>query len=324
MITARLLPLIASIPSPGTDRIQLGPLTFRFYGLMIALGVLAAVEISRRRWAARGGHPDDIIEVAKWAVPAGLIGTRIYHVATDWKSYRGDWGRAFEIWNGGLGIPGGLALGVLVGAIYVKRQGWDVGKMIDAAIPSIPVAQAIGRLGNWFNQEIYGRPTDVPWALEIDEVHRTTEFKDFTTFHPVFLYEALWNLGLAWFLIKIDARKVLKKGQILPLWIVGYGVGRFIVEGMRTDAASLVLGIRINHWISAAAVLFGGLWFWALGRRNVGVEDPHDLDELELGVGDDADDSLDLDDNFGAGENDAGSTSDAQHAADTELVDDEN
>lgn len=288
MITARLLPLLASIPSPGSDRIELGPLTFRFYGLMIALGVLAAVEISRRRWGAKGGDPDDVIEVAKWAVPAGLIGTRVYHVATDWKSYRGDWGRAFEIWNGGLGIPGGLAAGVLVGVIFVRRQGWDVSKMIDAAIPSIPVAQAIGRIGNWFNQEIFGRPTDVPWALEIEERFRPSEFADSPTFHPVFLYEALWNLGLAWFLIKMDARKVLRKGQILPLWIVGYGVGRFIVEGMRTDAASLVLGIRINHWISGLAVLVGGLWFFWLGRRPEGIEDPHDLDELELDLSDES------------------------------------
>ncbi len=273
---------MASIPSPGSDRIELGPLTFRFYGLMIALGVLAAVEISRRRWAERGGDADDIIEVAKWAVPAGLIGTRIYHVATDWKSYRGDWLRAFEIWNGGLGIPGGLALGVLVGVIFVRRQGWDVQNMIDAIIPSIPVAQAIGRVGNWFNQEIYGRPTDVPWALEISEEHRLRGLEEFATFHPVFLYEALWNLALAWFLIRIDARKILRKGQILPLWIIGYGVGRFIVEGMRTDAASLIWDIRINHWISGLAVLVGGIWFYLLGRRPVPVEDPHDLDELEL------------------------------------------
>ncbi len=286
MITAKLLPLVASIPSPGSDRIEVGPLTFRFYGLMIALGVLAAVEISRRRWEAKGGDPDDIIELAKWAVPAGLIGTRIYHVATDWKSYRGDWGRAFEIWNGGLGIPGGLAAGVLVGWLFARHQGWDVPKLIDAVIPSIPVAQAIGRVGNWFNQEIYGRPTDVPWALEIDEVHRRPGLEEFATFHPVFLYEALWNLGLAWFLIRLDAKKILRTGQILPLWIVGYGVGRFIVEGMRTDAASLVFGIRINHWISGLAVLLGGLWFFWLGRQPEGVEDPHDLDELELDLTD--------------------------------------
>ena len=274
--------LLAAIPSPPSDRLQLGPLTFRFYGLMIALGVLAGVEIARRRWSERGGEPDDIVEIAKWVVPAGLIGTRIYHVATDWKSYRGDWLRAFEIWNGGLGIPGGLALGVLVGVIFVRRQGWDVQNMIDAIIPSIPVAQAIGRVGNWFNQEIYGRPTDVPWALEISEEHRLRGLEEFATFHPVFLYEALWNLALAWFLIRIDARKILRKGQILPLWIIGYGVGRFIVEGMRTDAASLIWDIRINHWISGLAVLVGGIWFYLLGRRPVPVEDPHDLDELEL------------------------------------------
>ena len=164
-----LAPLLAAIPAPPTDRLELGPLTFRYYGLMIALGVVAAVEIGRRRWMAKGGDPDDIAEIAKWAVPAGLIGSRMYHVATDWTSYRGRWIETLYLWKGGLGIPGGLLAGVGVGVWYARKRGWDLTGLIDSVIPGIPVAQAIGRIGNWFNQEIYGRPTDLPWALEVEE-----------------------------------------------------------------------------------------------------------------------------------------------------------
>lgn len=290
--------MFGSIPSPSTDRLELGPLTFRFYGLMIALGVLAAVEIGRRRWAAHGGDPDDVIEVAKWAVPAGLIGTRIYHVATDWKTYQGDWLRAFEIWNGGLGIPGGLLAGVLTGIWYVRRRGWSLPDMVSSVIPGIPVAQAIGRLGNWFNQEIFGRPTDVPWALEIEERFRPAEFADEPTFHPTFLYEALWNLGLAYLLIRLDRAGKLKPWQMLPLWIAGYGVGRFVVEGMRTDTASLILGIRVNHWVSGIAVFVGIVWFWWLGRRPEATDDemaaePNDDDEADTDVESSDDESAD-------------------------------
>ncbi len=259
---------LASIPAPPFDRIEIGPLTFRLYGLMIALGVVAAVMISQKRWADRGGDPDDIGQIAMWGVPAGLIGARLYHVATDWTSYRGDWLRAFQIWKGGLGIPGGLLLGVAVGYWFVKRQGWDAAKLIDAIIPSIPVAQAIGRLGNWVNQEVFGRPTDVPWAVAIDAEHRPAEFADQPTFHPTFLYEASWNLALAAFLIMADRRGRLKPGQMLPLWIMGYGIGRFLVERVRIDAATLILGIRVNLWVSGAAVLIGAVWFVIVGRRS--------------------------------------------------------
>lgn len=263
-----VLALLASIPSPPTDRIEIGPLTFRFYGLMIALGIFAAVEMGRRRWAVRGGEPDDIIEIAKWGVPAGLIGSRIYHVITDWTTtYQDDPLRAFEIWNGGLGIPGGLLLGVGVGIWYVRRRGWDVTSLIDTIIPGIPVAQAIGRLGNWFNQEVFGGPTDLPWALEIDEQFRPSEFSDEPTFHPTFLYEGLWNLALAGGLILLERRGKLKPGQMLPLWITGYGVGRFLVEQIRIDDATEILGLRVNTWVSGGAVIIGLTWFWWAGRR---------------------------------------------------------
>ncbi len=247
--------LLASIPSPSSNGLELGPLTLNYYGLCIGIGVLAAVYIAQRRWAARGGNPEVVPEIAIWAVPAGLVGARIYHLITDWRS-PSDW---IKVWEGGLGIPGGLILGVLVGYFVARRKVVDIPNLIDASIPGIPVAQAIGRLGNWVNQEIYGRPTDVPWAVEIDPAFRPAEYPDSPTFHPAFLYEALWNLGLAGFLIWIDRRGRLKRGMILPLYILGYGIGRFIVEAVRIDFASRILGIRVNHWMSGAAVLLSVL-----------------------------------------------------------------
>lgn len=281
-----MLHILASIPPPPSDRISIGPLDFRFYGLMIALGVMVAVEMGRRRWKAKGGDEDDVVKIATWAVPAGLIGARLYHVATDWKIYRGRWHEALYVWQGGLGIPGGLLLGIAVGVIVARRQNMNLRLAVDALIPGIPVAQAIGRLGNWFNQEIFGKPTDVPWAVEIDEQFRPAEYIAEPTFHPTFLYEGLWNLALAGALILIDRRKVLKPGQILPLWVIGYGVGRFIVEGMRIDDASLIWGIRVNHWVSGIAVFVGILWFVWMGRTSPELvdRDPYTLD-VETKVG---------------------------------------
>ena len=285
---------LASIPSPSFSSFEIGPLTFTLYGLMIALGVVAAVEIARRRWEAIGGNGDDIADLAKWGVPAGLIGARIYHLVTDWKSYQGRWLDGFKIWEGGLGIPGGLLLGVGVGYWYAKRRGWDVPRLVDCVIPGIPVAQAIGRLRNWFNQEVYGRPSTLPWAVEIDADHRPN-YPDDTTFHPTFLYEGLFNLALAYLLIRIDRRKILKPGQLLPLWIAGYGFGRFLVESLRSDFASEILGIRVNHWVSGIAMVVGLVWFWMMGRRDHDTPSPaasaseSDTDDL-VEVGPDEDD----------------------------------
>lgn len=256
--------LVASIPSPSSNQLDIGPFQLNYYGLCIGLGVVAAVLIGQRRWAVRGGDPTDISYIATWAVPAGLVGARAYHLITDWRPIE-DW---LKVWEGGLGIPGGLVLGTLAGYWAAKRRDIDVGSVMDAVVPGIPVAQAVGRLGNWFNQEIFGRPTDVPWAVEIDERFRPAAFADEPTFHPAFLYEALWNLGLAGFLIWIDRRGALKKGMILPLYVLGYGIGRFVVEGVRIDVATLILGIRVNHWVTAGAVLFSAVALILLSRRD--------------------------------------------------------
>jgi prolipoprotein diacylglyceryl transferase len=242
---------LASIPSPSDG--TLGPL--HMYGLMIALGVLAAVELGRARWRAKGGDPDDIYAIALWAVPAGLIGARIYHLITDWKAYEGRWGDAVKIWEGGLGIPGGIAGGVAVGAWVAYRRGMRLPVGLDAVIPALPLAQAIGRIGNWWNQEVFGRPTSLPWGLEIDVANRPVEHVTSATFHPTFLYEMLWNLGLMAVLILVDRRKVLRPGNILALYVGGYFLGRLWVEALRADDASLILGLRVNIWLSILGIV---------------------------------------------------------------------
>lgn len=250
--------ILSSIPSPGSNSFELGPLTFNAYGLMIALGVMAAVTLSSKRLADRGGDPDDISAIALVAVPAGLIGARLYHVITDWKSFQGRWGDVWKVWEGGLGIPGGMFLGVLGGLWVVRRRQLDRSLLLDVTVPTLPLAQAIGRFGNWFNQELFGGPTDLPWAVEIAEEHRPIEHVDSSTFHPTFLYESLWNLTLFGLLLWIDSRGILKRGRLLAVYVLGYGLGRLWIEIIRTDPASLVLGVRVNVWMSLALIA-GGL-----------------------------------------------------------------
>ncbi len=276
-------PFIAAIPSPSSNSLKIGPLELNYYGLCIGIGVLAGIYLAQRRWEARGGDGEDIYEIAKFAVPAGLIGARAYHVITDWRPIS-EW---HKIWEGGLGIPGGLVAGVVVGLWAARRRGMNIGEGIDAIIPGIPVAQAIGRVGNWFNQEIFGGPTDLPWAVEIDRDHRPDQFMDEPTFHPAFLYEGLWNIALTVFLVWIDRRGVLKRGMILPLWILGYGIGRFMVEAVRIDAATRILGIRVNHWVSGSAVVISLLALLLLYKRapaSFYADNPGGADKPERGL----------------------------------------
>ncbi|MCU1498418.1 MAG: lgt [Acidimicrobiales bacterium] len=252
-----LAALLASIPSPSFNTV--GP--FRLYGLCIALGVIAAVMISSRRWEARGGNPDDIGTIAIWAVPAGVIGARMYHVATDWKKYDdGNWVEALNIAKGGLGIPGGIFLGVVVGVLVVRYKKLPKLELMDVVAPALPVAQAIGRFGNWFNQEVFGRPTGLPWGLEIERQNRPEGDEGFATFHPTFLYEGLWNIALAVLLVWLDKRKRLRPGELFALYVLGYAVGRLWVEALRSDPASLVLGVRINIWMSIIVGLLALAW----------------------------------------------------------------
>ncbi len=271
--------ILAAIPSPPSDAIDLGPLQLRAYGLAIAVGVLAAVWLARRRWASIGGDPGLVDQLAVRAVPAGLVGARLYHVVTDWRSYQGRWLEALEIWQGGLGIPGGLIGGIVVGVVFLRRRGIDVATFADAAVPGIPLAQAIGRLGNWFNQELYGRPTDLPWALEIDPDHRPAATPEAVTFHPTFLYEALWNLGLLVVLLVLSRSGRHARGQLLWIYVAGYGLGRFVVETLRSDPASLVLGVRVNLWTSAAAVVGGAFMAWRSSRDATSMDTPPEVQQ---------------------------------------------
>jgi prolipoprotein diacylglyceryl transferase len=261
--------VLASIPSPSSGSISIGPLELRAYGLMIALGVIAAVWLAQRRWAARGGDPDDIATIAMWAVPAGLVGARLYHVATDWKSYQDRWFDAVKIWEGGLGVPGGIALGVVVGLAVARRRGIRTPVILDAATPALPLAQAIGRWGNWWNQELFGGPTDLPWGLEIDPSHRPDRYLAEETFHPTFLYESLWNLGLCLVLIRLDRSGRLRPGRLFPAYVLGYFLVRLGMELLRSDPASLILGVRINIWTSVIGIA-AGAWFLWRGRRRPG------------------------------------------------------
>jgi len=244
------------------------------YGLSIALGAGAAVSLARRRWMAAGGHEDDMAAVAMWAVPAGVVGARLYHFVTDFQLFRDKpWYQIFLINEGGLGIPGGMLLGVIVGLWAAKRRGMSISAALDAAVPGLPLAQAIGRLGNWFNQELYGRPTDLPWGLEIDANHRGSipvEFRDidmYPTFHPTFLYEMLWNLALVGVILWVDRRKALPQGRLIGVYLLGYGMGRLWIEAMRIDPVNTIFGLRLNIWMSMILIISGVVMLRFPARR---------------------------------------------------------
>jgi prolipoprotein diacylglyceryl transferase len=267
---------LASIPSPSSGQIEIGPLSIHAYGLMIALGVIAAVWLTGRRLEARGaGTRDDVSAMALWAVIAGILGARLYHVATDWDSFADHPERIVQIWRGGLGIPGGLLAGIVVGWYVTKRRGIDPKVMATCAAPAIPLAQAIGRWGNWFNQELFGRPTDLPWGLEISDDNLPAGIAPGTTFHPTFLYESMWNLGLCGLLIWIDRRWSPRPPRLMAMYLLGYGVGRFWVEGLRIDPADELGPFRFNQWVALVVAIGAAAYLIVDARRPVlAVTDP--------------------------------------------------
>jgi len=261
--------LFATFPAPPGSVIEIGPLNLRAYGLMIGLGVVAAVSVLGRMFEAKQvGTRDDAGAISMWAVAAGIVGARLYHVATDWERFDDNLGAIAKIWEGGLGIPGGLVAGIAVGMYVARRRGLDVAKVATCAAPAIPVGQAIGRLGNWFNQELFGRPTDLPWALEVDADKVPLAYPAGTTFHPTFLYESLWNVGLFGVLLLVDRRLRLGPGRLLAVYVVGYSLGRLWVEGLRIDPADELGGLRWNQWVALAGIV-GGAAYLVLtrGRR---------------------------------------------------------
>lgn len=261
--------MFASIPSPHENGVQLGPFFLHAYGVLYAVAVIAAVVITRRRWAARGGDPELVDEVALWGFPAGLIGGRLYHVVTSWNEVPHTWWGPFAIWKGGLGIWGGIALGVIVGLWRVRRRRADVAGFMDAGAPALLVAQAIGRVGNWFNQELYGKPTDLPWGLEIDRAHRPAQYLSSPTFNPTFLYEIIWNLALAGLLVWLGRRGKVRPPGLFALYVAGYAAFRIFEELIRVDPAHHFLGLRLNLFVAVVVTLIGAAWFWRTQRRPV-------------------------------------------------------
>lgn len=260
----------AVIPSPEVGVWFIGPIPIRAYALLIVLGIVIAVWLGNKRYLARGGNPGVITAIAIWAVPFGIIGGRLYHVISDAQLYFGPAGRglgaAFRIWDGGLGIWGAVALGALGAWIGARRAGVALPPVADAIAPGIALAQVIGRLGNWFNQELFGSPTTLPWALEIDVAHRPAGYEAFATFHPTFLYEALWMTGVVLVLIWADKRFHLGHGRVFALYIALYCTGRLWIEALRIDAANTVLGLRLNIW-TALLVGVGALIYLVVSAR---------------------------------------------------------
>ena len=256
--------ILAYIPSPAQGVWQVGPLTLRAYALFIIIGIVVAVVWGDRRWVARGGTKGTVLDVAVWAVPFGLLGGRLYHVATDWKTYFGPGGNPIEalyVWNGGLGIWGAVFLGGVGAWIACRRRGIPLPAFGDAVGPPILLAQAIGRIGNYFNQELYGRATTQPWGLEIyervDADGRLDPLNGVSTgfvervVHPTFLYELMWSVAIVVLLVLVDRRYTIGHGRLFALYVAGYCAGRFWVELMRDDVATKIAGIRINSFTSA-------------------------------------------------------------------------
>ena len=262
--------VLAYIPSPPQGVWHLGPIPIRAYALCIIAGIIIAVYWGDKRFVARGGQPGTVMDVAVFAVPFGLVGGRLYHVATDWQTYFGPGGdplRAFMIWEGGLGIWGAIALGGVGAWIGCRRRKIPLPAFADAIAPGILVAQAIGRLGNYFNQELYGRPTDLPWALEIDPAHRLPGYDNVGLYHPTFLYELIWNLIAAALVVWADRRFRLSHGRAFALYVALYCLGRGWIEMLRIDTAEHFFGLRLNVFTSIVLGLLAVAYMiWQRGR----------------------------------------------------------
>ena len=245
-----MLHIPTSIPSPSSGVLQLGPFPLRGYAIMIIAGIAVAIWLGNKRWVARGGLPGQVTEVAMWAVPFGVVGGRLYHVLTDWQSYFGVNGRGFwatfAIWQGGLGIWGAIALGGVGAYVGCVRQGMALAPFADAVAPGIVLAQAIGRWGNWFNQELFGKPTTLPWALQIDVAHRPADYLTYETFHPTFLYESLACIAIGFFLLWSDKKYVYGHGRLFAVYVAMYCAVRGAIETLRIDEANHIMGIRLN------------------------------------------------------------------------------
>jgi prolipoprotein diacylglyceryl transferase len=281
--------LPAHIPSPSQGVVHLGPFPIRAYALCIILGVVVATIVGDRRLQKRGGRKGGIADVATWAVPFGLVGARLYHLATNPELYWGGPGRAgtigaLKIWDGGLGIWGGVLFGALGAWIACKRYDLNFAMVADALAPALPLAQAVGRWGNWFNQELYGRPTGLPWGLHIDAAHRIPGFLNVAYYQPTFLYESLWDVGVALVVIWADRRWHFTRGRAFALYVMLYTIGRGWIEALRIDDAHRFFGLRLNDW-TALIVFAGALAYFVLARPRGGREDSLGDDTVDASAG---------------------------------------
>jgi prolipoprotein diacylglyceryl transferase len=265
-----MMPTVIPAPPAGLAALSIGPLTVHLYALCILAGIFFAIWYTTRRWVERGGDADVVGYVAFWAVPFGIIGGRIYHLITSPQAYFGEGGEplaAFRIWEGGLGIWGAVAFGALGAYIGCRRKAVSFSTFMDAAAPGVLVAQAIGRLGNYFNQELFGGPTSLPWALTVDPQYRPSGYEEFETFHPTFLYEMIWALLGAWLIVYLDKRLDLRGGRVFWLYVMVYTSGRLWIEMVRIDDANHILGMRVNTLVSAVVLVASTVIFFWLGSR---------------------------------------------------------
>jgi prolipoprotein diacylglyceryl transferase len=260
---------VAFIPSPPDNGFNLGPLFVHAYGLAYVVAIIAAVAITMRRWAARGGQPDLVYEAAFVGVPAGIVGGRLYFLATSWNEVPPHWWGPLAVWKGGLGIWGGIAAGTLAGLWVLRRRGANIPVFLDAAAPALLVAQAIGRVGNYFNQELFGGPATLPWGLEISPVHRPVGYAQYATFHPTFLYELIWNLLLAAALVWLGHHRRIRAPGLFALYVAGYSFARIGEELLRVDPAHHIFGLRLNLYVASILCIVGIAWFIRIQRAGV-------------------------------------------------------
>ena len=258
--------IVASIPSPSSNGLDLGPFFVHYYGLAYVVAITAAILITRRRWRAQGGDPDLVVDVAIWAVPAGILGGRLYHDVTSWNEVPHTWWGWAAVWQGGLGVWGGIAAGTLVGLWVLRRRGANIPRFMDCTAPALLVAQAIGRIGNYFNQELFGSPTDLPWALQIDRAHRPANYLADPTFHPIFLYELTFNLALAAGLVWLGHHRRIRAPGLFALYVAGYSAFRIFEELLRVDPSHHLFGLRLNLYVAAGLGLAAVLWFAQIQR----------------------------------------------------------
>jgi prolipoprotein diacylglyceryl transferase len=262
-----MIGFLASIPSPGFNSFDIGPLTIHIYGILMGIAVATAYTVTVRRYARFGGDEDLAAKAAIWAVVIGFVGARFAYVITRLDRFEGDWLGVIRIWEGGIAMFGGLTGGFLAVIWTIRRHGGDFPMFADSVALGLPAAQAIGRWGNYFNQELFGTPTDLPWGLEIDPARRPPQHADAATFHPTFLYESLWSVATILALLWIERRFTLRRGSLLLGYFVAYGTIRFVLELIRTDTTFRFLGLSRNGWVSLAVALGAVAWLLARERK---------------------------------------------------------